>query len=1011
MRVGFLHFARIASNQPLMTRFLTACCILLAYVFSNNLLAQGKISGEVRDADLNETMYGVNVIVLGSSKGISTGFDGNFEIEIKEFPVTLTFSFIGYITKKMEFTAPAKNVKVILQPSSIMIDEAEVVGERISEKQRQAPLTVETMDLLSIKEAPSGNFYEGLGNLKGVDLTTAGLGFKIINTRGFNSTSPVRSLQLIDGVDNQSPGLNFSLGNFLGASDLDVMKVDLISGASSAFFGPGAFNGVVTMQTKDPFIFPGFALALKKGERGLFEQSFRLADFIVDKNGEPRFGFKLNWFYMEARDWEARDYSPVFGASHGTENPFGFDGVNVYGDEPVALNNDFTDNSTTYKGLGIFYRNGYKEEDLVDYGTDNKKFQPALFYKIKPDLTASYNLNYSTGSTVYQGDNRYRLQDVQFWQNKLELKKDDKWFIRGYQTAEDAGRTYDIVTTGIRLNEAAGSTADWNTRFASTWINSLNIDEIVEQNPTYQQIFNDALNSGLPPSGQLELFQNLLQQWYLSDYDYFNNFYQQTVDAVNATSTQFINPFYAPGTARFDSLYSSIVSRDFTQGGSRFFDRSKLYHLQGEYKFNLKSGEDEILDLIIGANGRWYRPDSRGTIFRDSLAYTYQRDSLGFLVLDDEGRRIATDSVRTTIENSEWGAYLGLEKKLLEDKLKLNLTGRLDKNQNFDYLFSPAASAVYSPEINHTFRFTFSSAIRNPTLADQYLYYNVGRAVLLGNVDGRFEAGSDSLFTIDSFNEYRNSSSLLTGFSELDYFNVDRIRPEKVRTLEGGYRGMLWEKVYVDLTAYYSIYRDFIGFVIGLDGNFDPITGYPIGGLQAYRVAANANDIVTTQGATIGLNYFYKRSTFSGNYSWNRLISGDDDPIIPAFNTPEHKFNLGVSGRDITLLNKVKNFGYSLNYKWIQGFLFEGSPQFSGPISTYDMIDAQVNVFFPKAHCTVKAGGSNIMGLRPFFRQDLEGFGEKMRASFSNMNRQVYGGPLVGRLLFISVVFELTKKL
>src|SRR5690606_15317953 len=118
--------------------------------------------------------------------------------------------------------------------------------------QKESPLTVETMGIIAIKETPAANFYEGLGNLKGVDVTASSLSFKVINTRGFNSTSPVRSLQIIDGVDNQSPGLNFSLGNFLGASELDVQKVDLIVGASSAYYGPNAFNGVIAMQTKSP---------------------------------------------------------------------------------------------------------------------------------------------------------------------------------------------------------------------------------------------------------------------------------------------------------------------------------------------------------------------------------------------------------------------------------------------------------------------------------------------------------------------------------------------------------------------------------------------------------------------------------------------------------------------------------------------------------------------------------------------------------------------------------------
>ena len=53
-------------------------------------------------------------------------------------------------------------------------------------------------------------------------------------------------------------GLGFALGNFLGSSELDLMKVEIVSGASSAFFGPNAFNGVISMNTKSPFLFDFF---------------------------------------------------------------------------------------------------------------------------------------------------------------------------------------------------------------------------------------------------------------------------------------------------------------------------------------------------------------------------------------------------------------------------------------------------------------------------------------------------------------------------------------------------------------------------------------------------------------------------------------------------------------------------------------------------------------------------------------------------------------------------------
>jgi outer membrane receptor for ferrienterochelin and colicin len=183
-------------------------------------------------------------------------------------------------------TSTEKPLAIKLEQNVTELKEAEIRDSRITEKQKQNPITVETMDATAIKQTPAANFYEGLAHLKGVDLTSASIGFKIINTRGFNSTSPVRSLQLIDGVDNQSPGLTFSLGNFLGASELDVQKVDLIVGASSAYYGPNAFNGVINMQTKSPFLYPGLSISMKGGERALVETAMRWAQVLRIKKAK-----------------------------------------------------------------------------------------------------------------------------------------------------------------------------------------------------------------------------------------------------------------------------------------------------------------------------------------------------------------------------------------------------------------------------------------------------------------------------------------------------------------------------------------------------------------------------------------------------------------------------------------------------------------------------------------------------------------------------------------------------
>ncbi len=225
--------------------------------------------------------------------------------------------------------------------------------------------------------------------------------------------------------------------------------------------------------------------------------------------------------------------------------------------------------------------------------------------------------------------------------------------------------------------------------------------------------------------------------------------------------------------------------------------------------------------MVVGGNVRQYVPNSGGTIFRD------------------------TGDV--TIRNFEFGVFTGLEKQLVPEKLKATVTLRMDKNQNFNAILSPAASFVYTARPDQIFRLSFSSAVRNPTLADQYFYYNVGRAILLGNVEGQFEAGRDSLFTISSFQAYRNTTTAIAGLRELDYFNVERIRPEQARTIEIGYRGTQWERFYFDVSAYHTWYNDFIGYLIGIQGEFTP-SRIPAGTLQVYRLAANATSEVRTQG-------------------------------------------------------------------------------------------------------------------------------------------------------------------
>ncbi len=925
---------------------------ILFFLFPCCLNAQ-VVKGRVLDSTNGDPIFAATIGEKGTSNGTSTDFNGEFSLKLSQVPATLVISLVGFTDKEVVVQAVDKRLDIQLSPNTEVIKQVEISSDRILEKQKKNPLSVESMDAIAIKETPSASFYEGLSNLKGVDMASASLAFRVINTRGFNSTSPVRLLQLIDGVDNQSPGLNFSLGNFLGAPDLDVKSVEVVQGASSAFFGPGAFNGVVRMETKNPFFTPGLDVSFKVGERNLIEPVVRWADTFKNKKDQPFFAYKINVYYLQARDWEAKNYSPINGSPNGTSNPGRFDAVNIYGDEYFPGNDYSTASPWTYKGLETFYRTGYKEEDLLDYNTKNFKTNAALHFRLKPELDyASPELilqtNVSNGTTVYQGDNRFRLKNIFFMQNRIELVKKDKYFIRAYMTMENAGQSYDPYFTALKLQDAARSNADWAKVYETYWRQNIN--------PRVDQLGYPQLSITFP--GPVITFDtDSLERWLVNYQDSLVAWHQLIANFTNNGNAGILGidnvGYFEPGSQKFNEEFNRITSlkNNDGEGGTRFYDRSALYHAQGEYRWKFMW----LDELRVGGNFRMYRPNSAGTIFSDD----YKR-----------------------ITNSEFGLYTGAEKHLLEDKLTLNATVRMDKNRNFQALLSPALSAVYSPKKDHYLRLSFSSALRNPTLADQYLDLNVGPATLSGNLQG-----ADSLITISSFIDWRNTLNPDT----LKYFDIAKIRPEQARTIEFGYRATLAKKVFLDFSVYTTYYTNIIGYQIGIKANFNDSTGLAdFSTLKVYRYAANAATTVITRGLNVGVNYYYTGPhAFTANYSYNKLTKTDvNDPIIPAFNTPVHKFNIGLNARQWLKAANGNSWGYGVNYKWVDNYLWEGSPQFTGNVPKFDLLDVQINYSLVKTNLNFKLGCSNIL---------------------SNKHIEAYGGPLIGRMAYLTILYEWKK--
>jgi outer membrane receptor protein involved in Fe transport len=919
---------------------LTVCVLIGSYA-----MAQFKVSGVVKDKTTREPLIGAAVVVKGKTTGATTDIDGKFSFTIPGTPPAIVVaSFLGYGSQEFTITSANQQLNIRLGADEVLMKEVKIVGSRVSDKIKESPVTIERLGIQEIKQTPAIGFYEGLGNLKGVDMTSASLGFKVINTRGFNSTSPVRTLQLIDGMDNQAPGLNFSLGNFVGASELDIEKVDIVVGANSATYGPNAFNGVIAMTTKDPYKYQGLSILAKRASRNLVETGIRFANVAdsldVDRYKDGfyknfakfnnkvlagRFAYKLNAYYLNADDWEARNYSPTLESQNQTPNDAaGYDAVNIYGESRYGSNTAAFDPTILpgTQGVTYVYRTGYKEESLTNYNTNSLKLQGGLYYKIPKLGTLSFTNNYGTGTTVYQGDNRYSIKNIEFNQMKAELAGKN-YFIRAYETTEDAGDSYDLVFTATKLLERQKPDGNWYSDFVRGYRSAYRDSGFTaEQSLRYARQFADS------PGTQANVYGAYLQ----------------------------------PGTPEFEEALKEITSgASFENGGTRFQDESSLRHIEGQYRFTPNEFKSWLPEKAkIGANYRRFDPNSNGTIFSDTLN-----------VAGDISQGFAE------IKTYEYGAYINFEKDIKSEYLKFIGSLRYDDHVNFDPFFTPSGSLLWSPNETDRVRLTFTQASRFPTLQDQYLLYDIGIAKLKGNIEGTRLILPENYFGIDGY--------LGTLQVEGNDLKINPVKPEKVRTAEIGYKGVLMKDVFIDASYYYSEYTDFLGYIIGfvvdslgVDNNGN--ARYKVEG-RPTRVAANSDSKVFTQGFSLGLNYYIKDNwNISGNYTFSQLVQSDpNDPLIPFFNTPEHKYNVGFGMKD------YRSFGFNINYKWVDSFEYFGSPQFSGPVNAYGLLDLQVNYTFKEYNTRIKAGSSNIL---------------------DNQHYEAYGAPLIGRLVYLSLNYD-----
>ncbi|MBK7946415.1 MAG: hypothetical protein IPJ85_14410 [Flavobacteriales bacterium] len=155
------------------------------------------------------------------------------------------------------------------------------------------------------------------------------------------------------------------------------------------------------------------------------------------------------------------------------------------------------------------------------------------------------------------------MDGVQFWQQRLEIKKEGKWFLRGYYTGEDAGKTYDIFTTGVRLQEAGGDYVRWLTEYYNTWLNQA-VPAIQTYDPNFLTV-SQAINQGYTQ----QTYDTYITQYVADNLEFFARLHESVRNQVALVDNVYLDPFSMPGTERFNDKLNEIRSKRFTEGDRR----------------------------------------------------------------------------------------------------------------------------------------------------------------------------------------------------------------------------------------------------------------------------------------------------------------------------------------------------------------------------------------------------------------------------------------------------------
>src|SRR4051812_33664538 len=648
----------------------------LLFSFMNSSLAQGnnliEISGTVENQQNKEPLPSVSVQIKGTVAGTTTNNAGRFSIKTKNrFPLTLVFSSVGFEPQEFKVESLNSKLSIALVTQTVLGKEVVVTASRVAESILKSPVAIEKLDIRAIRESAAPSFYDALENVKGVQMITSSLTFKVPNTRGFNIPNNFRFMQLVDGVDMQAATLGVPLGNAIGPTELDNASIEITPGAASALYGMNAINGMANLLTKSPFLYQGLSVYHKTGLNHvdgvdhdpsiLTETAIRYAKAFNNK-----WAFKINASYMQGIDWRSntrldqntnnlKSANPGFPQLNGSNN-VAFDGWNKYGDDALAGSNVVSISGLTINGLSNqtlrVARTGYWETDLVSPKVDNLKFDAALHYRLGENTELSYTYRVGEMSGVFQRGNKIRLDGVVVQNHNVELKGSN-YIVRSYVSIENTGNSYNVKPLADNLDlSSGGSNNAWAAKYKTALVAKLNDGADLATASNYARTVADA--------GRVE-----------------------------------------PGTAAFETLKNTIISINNWDiksstipdapetGGAALIQKSRLYHTEAQWDL---SKQVKIFDLLVGADARIYEIIPDGNNFVDFSRPIADRNK----PVEVNGKILDSTDFGKNLHYKKFGGFIQATKTFFDEKLKLFASVRADYNPEFDLKFTPRIAAVYT---------------------------------------------------------------------------------------------------------------------------------------------------------------------------------------------------------------------------------------------------------------------------------------------------------------------------